>query len=193
MDRIDDDKIVFYFEHQRHIDEWASLPRQAREATSEWLRTVSVDLATAANDLGADLYEKLDDAWPLVGLRHRSWPMSIDGTPRVLVALSWQHNAATFAGQTAPFVGVRTAEPNTEGRDDAASVRAAVRVAAGAWLHSPYWALYRYERATGEYWKDLRPYREQLLATVSEVWDLAAPLLDGAFPERRDIDALDTN
>ena len=78
MNRIEDERIKFYFEHETQIREWAGLVDEVSEFVNRFYRSLEGDLHEALrNDRitykGVEVF-LADGDWPGLGLRRQDWP-----------------------------------------------------------------------------------------------------------------------
>lgn len=177
MNEIKDERVRFYLKHQELIDAWAALASDASEEANRFLRSMTEDIEALASEIGSPWRANFavdDPAWPMIGLVVPEW---IDGTGRPLVeiGLLWDRRNVTFAGRARPVVAVTL----DYGRELGKAVRQALRSEAAevakehGYTVAQYWAFYRAEPAAGgAYWDDLTPYRQKLLQSVRETWEI---------------------
>ena len=185
MNRIEDERIKFYLEHEAQIQEWAALKVEVSTFADRFYRSIERDLAAALGsgriDDG-DVESSLDDNgnWPGLVLRRRDWPNG-RGVPHV--RLEWQRKSASFSSdQGTPVVGVKT---NLEHYKRPFTKEARPKYPRS----SGWWAAYVYvDPPTDGYWKDdnLKAYRDFLVETMFTAWKDLAPLVDEAVGHPRD-------
>ena len=176
MNRIDDEPILFYLEHQDRIREWAALEAEVREFADRFYRSLKTDLDTALRngrvEDDVELFFHEEGAWPGIALRRQSWPKD-DEDPDV--RLEWNRRKVCFAVDEDIYVGVRAKShrevfagetcPDYTGRPS-------------SWW--PVWA--EIEGPSGRFWEGdgLEKYRHRLVDTVLSAWNDLAPLVDKA-------------
>lgn len=177
MNRIEDERIKFYLEHEAQIREWAALEAEVCKFIHRFYRSLKDDLDAALwvgkipdDDVESFLHE---GDWPGVGLRRQGWP---EGEEDPVVRLEWSRKKAFFPPHGWLICGVRTSvkryrRPFTkEARPRYPS-------------RSPSWPAYKdVEPPTGRFWEgdNLREYRGHLVATIIKAWRDLAPLADKA-------------
>ena len=177
MNRIDDEPIRFYLEHQDRIREWADLEAEVCEFADRFYRSLRTDLDTALKsgrlkDDDVELFFHEEGNWPGIALRRQSWPKA-DEDPDV--RLQWDRKDVCFAPDDL-YVGVRAkrhrdvftreACPNYPGKPDS------------------WWPVWRTIRGpSGRFWEGdgLKEYRHRVVDTVLSAWNDLAPLVDEAF------------
>ncbi|KYF89758.1 hypothetical protein BE20_19690 [Sorangium cellulosum] len=193
MNRIDDPRAVFYLRNQPLIEEWAAIGESVADLAHGFLCSCADGIAELASELSpdVDVYKFLEDDedWPKILLVLPGWfPSSqaglvhgVDVAPRVGVGLEW-NKSRRLNFTTSPacaFTGVWVDIDIAGGKELSRKLRAAFGEAGILKQHrltsSAWWPAYRYETATGDYWNDLAPYREQLIQSVRSHWMEFAP------------------
>ena len=179
MNRIEDEPIRFYLEHESRIREWAGLEAQVREFADRFYRSIRNDLDAALRrgKVADDGVESFDDepdrGWHGVGLRRQGWPSDKNDPD---VRLEWKRASARFSRDTNLVCGVRTdvrdyREPFTKERRPRFP------------RQSPLWPAYSYvEPPADRFWEgdNLKEYRDYLVRTILTAWRDLAPLVDKA-------------
>ncbi len=185
MNRIEDERIRFYFQHEAKIREWARLEGKARKFVHRFYRSLEDDLDAALKS--GKIAEKdvesffSDSEWPKLGLRRPSWPSSQGGDgPRV--TMEWQRKKALFPPRGSLALGVRW--------NAMAATWAFPREAHPDYpKKSQYWPAYRYsvEPPKDNFWEgdNLKDYREALVEKILKAWKDLAPLVDKALDQPR--------
>ena len=176
MNRIDDEPIRFYLEHQDRIKEWAALEAEVREFADRFYRSLKTDLETAlrsgsVKDDDVELFFHEEGNWPGLALRRQSWPKG-DEDPDV--RLEWNRRHVCFAADGDLWVGVRAkgyGEIITREACPSFPDRASwwpVRVTIGG--------------PSGRFWEGdgLKEYRHRVVDRVLSAWNDLAPLVDEA-------------
>ena len=181
MNRIEDERIKFYLEHEAQIREWAGLEAEVSKFVDQFYRSLKGDLDTALRsgriaDSGVESFlgasERWPD-WPGLSLRRPDWPKG-DGNP--VVRLEWNRKKARFSADENLVCGVCTTveryrEPFTK------EARPAYP------RSSQWWAAYRnVDPPGGRFWEgeNLKQYRNDLVETILTAWEDLAPLVDEA-------------
>ena len=179
MNRIEDERIKFYLQHEARIREWAGLEPEAREFVSQFYRSIKGDLDAAlrSEKIAADGVESFFDEkhkdYQGVGLRRYDWPKA-DEDPDV--RLEWRRSLARFSRDGYLICGVRTKreryrQPFTEERCHNYPIS------------SEWWPAHtNVDPPDDKFWEgdNLKKYRDYLVATVLKAWQDLAPLVDKA-------------
>ncbi len=205
MNRIEDERIKFYLEHEDRIKEWAAIGKDVFEFAHRFYLSLQADVNKAISrspDWEAVSCVRPDDKWPQVGLRRTSWPYSPelpDGgsafSPKIVI--EW-HRASTGFSPGHLVCGVQIGEEVEESKRfdlcrDAQGRRKVVPAVPvlDKYPDGPnaYWFKYRrLERPDPGYWKDdgLAKYRKYLLDQLCKAWSDLAPLMDEAAKRARE-------
>jgi len=115
MNRIENEQVKFYFEHEERIREWAKLETEASKFVDRFYRSLKRDLDAALTDgrIADDDTESVivGGSWPGVGLRRRGWP---DGADDPVVRLEWSRKSALFPPHGWLICGVLGHDPDHE-------------------------------------------------------------------------------
>lgn len=178
------DKVAFFLEHQRHIDEWAALKEDAQAAADAFFRQLVGPFAELAPSLGADvrLYPSLEGNHPKFYFIRDGWlGPERKGAP-ACVAFEWNRKHVAF---DKAFSGIWT---NNTGAPDYVKLHATLsREVDAAGLRKtqapvPWWPILTYERPTGAaWWTDLPVFRDQLVETMRLRWTTLSPVIDRAL------------
>lgn len=183
MNRIEDERIRFYLEHEARIREWAGLEADVREFVNRFYRSIQDDLDAAVNsgqvvDDGVESFFEENGDWPGLGLRRRDWPKGGDDPD---VRLEWNRKSARFSPDENLVCGVRTTEyryrpPFSKEKCPAFPYR-----------NSSWPAYARVDPPVGRFWEDenLKDYRSYLVQTILKAWGDLAPLVDEAVGHPR--------
>ena len=179
MNRIEDERIKFYLQHEARIREWAGLETEVREFVDRFYCSIKDDLDTALSGgkINADGVESFLDEehpnWPGLGLRRRGWPKG-DKDPDV--RLEWYRKSARFSRDENLICGVRTTVDCYK--------RPFTKEACPYFpRRSAWWAAYaNVDPPVGDFWENdnLNEYRDDLLKTILKAWRELAPLVDKA-------------
>lgn len=181
MNRIENEHIKFFFQHEERIREWIGLEAEVIKFVDRFYRSLRGDLDAALGNGGiaADGVESflVGGAWPGVGLRRQDWPKGDDDPD---VRLEWQRKSALFPPHGWLICGVRT-----NVNDYRAPFTKEARP--GFTREAHWWPAFRnVEPPVGRFWEgdNLKEYRARLVETVFEAWDELAPLVDEAVGRR---------
>ena len=182
MNRIDDPRLVFYMRHQNLIEEWAAVADDVRRAAIDFYESLADDLEGVASNLGDEVEVwRREGTWGQVGLHKPSWHTDKDN-PRVAIALEWYRKNCSFVGGNLT-VGVWVNPQAPGGKELSAALRERTRNQPGHARFpssSAIWPAYRETpHAQGDHWwEDLAPYRQQLVAAITECWGSLADDID---------------
>ena len=179
MNRIEDDRVAFYLKHQERIEEWAALAEDSSEIAHDFLCSLADDLNQLVVHLGATVRLDNDSAhasWPSYLLALPEWYASSTGDLRAAIALGWHKDSSlcfTIPNRCA-VTGV-WANKDLDGGGELSKELKATFMEAGILRErglstSVWWPAYQSQIAKGEFWKDLLPYRKQILDSIRCVW-----------------------
>ena len=183
MNRIEDEPIRFYLEHEARIREWAGLEAEVREFVDRFYRSIKGDLHAALRsggvaDDGVESFVDDTEAWRGLGLRRQGWPRGKDDPD---VRLEWNRNSARFSAGGHLICGVRT---NVERyRHPFTKERCPSFPRQNAW-----WPAYaNVDPPAGRVWEgdNLKEYRDYLVQIILKAWKDLAPLVDEAVGHPR--------
>ena len=180
MNRIEDEQIKFYLEHEARIREWAGLEADVSKSVDGFYRSLKGDLDAALRrgriaDSGVESFlaaEPWPD-WPGLGLRRQDWP---EGAEEPDVRLEWSRKSARFSADENLCCGVRTNMKRYRGPFTKEARPAFPR-------SSTWWPAYRnVDPPVGRFWEgdNLGEYRNDLVETILTAWKNLAPLVDEA-------------
>lgn len=182
MNRIEDERIKFYLQHEAQIREWAALEAEVRKFADHFYRSLETDLTAALSrgrladhDVEAALHAEGD--WPAVILRRHDWPKESQDPD---VRLEWHRQRVRFSNADQLICGVRT---NVERyRQPFTKETCPNHPNQNFW-----WPAYtNVGPPLGQFWEDdnLQKYRDHLVETVLNAWRDLAPLVDEAVGHR---------
>ena len=183
MNRIEDESIKFYLEHQARIREWAGLETQVREFVDRFYRSIQGDLDAAlkGGKIAGEDVESFFHEMPNyrgLGLRRHDWPRGDEGPD---VRLEWHRGLVRFS-EGDLICGVRTTveryrQPFTK------------ETCLNHPRHNAWWPAYAsVDPPSGKFWEgdNLKEYRDFLVETIFAAWKDLAPLVDEAVGHPRD-------
>ena len=179
MNRIEDEPIRFYLEHEARIREWAGLDAQVREVVNRFYRSIKSDLDTAlrCGKVGEDdvesFFDDTEKNWSGLGLRRQGWPR---GKSDPDVRLEWSPPKARFSPGGHLICGVRTDEKRY--REPFEKEKCPGFPQKNGW-----WPAYvNVAPPVGKFWEgdNLKEYRADLVQTILTAWKDLAPLVDKA-------------
>ena len=181
MNRIENEHIKFFFQHEARIREWAALESEVIKFVDRFYRSLRGDLDAALGNgrIAADGVESflVGGHWPGVGLRRQGWP---DGGDDPDVRLEWQRKSALFPPHGWLICGVRT-----NVNDYRAPFTKEARP--GFPRQTQSWPAFKdVDPPDGRFWEgdNLKEYRDHVVETIFEAWDALAPLVDEAVGRR---------
>ena len=181
MNRIENEQIKFFFEHEERIREWAGLETEVIKFVDRFYRSLKGDLDAAIADgripMTASSRFSWEEPWPGVGLRRQEWP---EGDQGVDVRLEWNRKRACFPPHGHLVCGVCSSvaeyrEPFTK------------EAHPGFPLQNQWWLAHKgVDPPGGRFWQgdNLKEYRNHLVETILEAWKELAPLVDEAVGHR---------
>lgn len=177
MNRIEDERIKFYFEHETRIREWAALEAEVSKFVDRFYRSLKVDLEEAIRDdkfaeKGVEAF-LTDGNYSGLGLRRQTWP---EGDEEPDVRLEWHRKPARFSEDGWLICGVRTNVKHHREHFTKETCRDYPEA-------SPWWPAYRKVNPPGDrFWDgdNLKKYRNDLVETILAAWSDLASLVDEA-------------
>lgn len=181
MNRIENEQIKFFFQHEERIREWIGLEAEVIKFVDRFYRSLRGDLdaALANGRIAADDVESflVGGDWPGVGLRRRGWPEGDDDPD---VRLEWQRKKALFPPHGWLICGVRTNVNDYR-------VPFTKEARPGFPRQTQYWPAFKdVDPPDGGFWEgnNLEEYRARLVETIFEAWEELAPLVDEGVGHR---------
>ena len=174
MNRIEDDRLLFYIEHARQIREWAALGDEVRDAAHEFLTGVYHRFEDR-DDLPADAVtgsKGIDGNFPEISLHLDAW-QDETGKPLTRVALSWTKRTVGLDPRSAPYLGVTTDPTTSEGKGRSDRLRAALethRASVAAKAVNWWPAQRRIPPDITDGSIDLQRYETELIAALVQEW-----------------------
>ena len=176
MNRIEDEQVKFFLEHEAQIREWAALEGEVSKFVDRFYRSLKGDLDAALRSgrIAEDGVTSFltGGNWPGLGLRRQGWPK---GEHDPDVRLEWTRKAH-FPPRGRLMCGVRT---------DVESYRSPfTKEARPAYPESNnWWPAYRnLDPPKGRFWEEdnLKEYGNYIVETILTAWKDLAPLVDEA-------------
>lgn len=192
MNRIVDERVRFYLQHARQIDEWAALESDACKFVDQFYLSVQDPIARLVEHGSLDddietFIRDLENPYPQIGLRRKSWPRggSEPCSPRVV--LEWRKGKTTFHGDCWRICGLFMSD-NANRKAWAEFLTKERRPTYPR--SSDYFGAYR-SLSGREVWKDehIDAYRSELAETVRKAFCDLAPLVDEYLGHLRRSDA----
>lgn len=177
MNRIEDEQVKFYLEHETQIREWAALEVEVSKFADRFYRSLEDDLHAALRndriiDEGVEVF-LADGDWPGLGLRRQDWP---EGDEEPDVRLEWSRKTARFSAGGYLICGVRT-------REERYRVPFTKEARPSFPRSSTLWPAYKHvDPPKNRFWEDdnLMEYRDYLVKTILDAWNDLASLVDEA-------------
>ena len=179
MNRIDNEQIKFFFQHEARIREWSNLETEVNKFVDGFYRSLKGDLDAAlrsgpndADGIKSSLVEGTH--WASLLLCRRDWHEKAN------VRLDWKRNAG-FPPYGQLECGVRIPDKKYSGPFTKEACRHYPK------RYSVLYPAYReVEPPDGRFWEgdNLKKYREHLVETVLRAWKDLAPLVDEAVGYR---------
>ena len=187
MNHIDDERVAFYLRHQQRIEEWAALAGDTAKVAHGFMCSLADDLDQLAKELGSTVIVAKDmdnPSYPSFLLAVPEWYVtpSMDEL-RVGVGIVWHRTSGL--GFTIPEKCAHTGVWANRDLDGGLKLSRELKAAFGdAGLLREHelksyvwWPAYRWEIATGDFWKDLSPYRKQILDSIRFFWRDFTPII----------------
>ena len=193
MDRIDDERICFYLRNREDIDQWCALRQEASRALDTFLQESADEIEALAAQLGDDVVTRANlrggRGGSYIRFFRKGW---IDGHKvRAAIELGWRGSGAVFFPQprreqawVAVWVnrGARGgAELVVTARQEFSDRAKKLKLTSGSSTSShPVW---RYQSPRREFWKNLAPFRQQIIDDLQKFWDEFSGNLDDFLRE----------
>ena len=186
-DEIDDDRLRFFLERRKLIQEWVRAGSAEPAAVDSFLRTLGEDLEVLASERGASVVTRVIGTETQLGLARPEW--DAPEYPKAAVAIGWNRSVRFEGATEACWIGLRVRQSGTF-RPFYERMREAVaaldkhplfksRSASQNWLEYGYFPCTR-----PSYWESLSGYRADLLAVIAHAWGRYEPVI------QRQIEAL---
>lgn len=127
MNRLDDDRLLFFIEHADRIRTWAALGREVAELTDRLLDEVHVGFESRSDlpDVAVARASSENKRFPHLALHREAWQDDA-GEPLVRVAVSWDRRNLGLDPAVAPYVGVTTNPMTAAGSELSRRLRVAL-------------------------------------------------------------------
>ena len=175
MNRIENEQVKFFLEHEARIREWVALEGEVSKFVDRFYRSLKDDLDAALGREGIKDGVRsflIEGDWPGLGLRRQDWPGSDDP----VVRLEWSRKNAFFPPHGSLYCGVSTSVESYRSPF--------TKEARPAYPQSSrWWPAYRsLDPPKDRFWEDdnLKEYRDYIVETILEAWKDLAPLVDEA-------------
>lgn len=185
MERIDDERLLFFIEHAAQIREWAALEGEVHDLTDRYLRGMVVRWKEQAPAIDGALHAaSLNDAWPRYDLYKSTWVQG--ASPIVAVTLEWNGKRVSLDADAAASIGVRidaNADAAADLRQPLLDALATHRKATGG-RSGKFWLALRRVPPDPDRPGDLAAYEGRLLAALLEEWHATAIQVDQVLMSR---------
>ena len=184
-----DDRLRFFLEQQKQIQEWAALAVEVQEAVDGLLRDLRVDLTAdpRVGDLDIRVGTHVNSETATGPVLYRpAWCFDAEGVPDVGIAMGWDGKvdpAGLSLRTTMPYVGVVTAHQTNPGR----SIEARLRAGSAARLNETpkykvgsHWVVFRLLTPNRDWWRDVPTWRKGLVDELLAAGTRWAGLVDEA-------------
>lgn len=192
MDRIDDQRVIFYLKHRRDIDAWAALRKEASQVLDDFLKESAEEIGQLALQLGDEVISRfsLSSQTRAVRLLRKDW--RVGKQTRAAIQLAWPGTQVLWGSAPAvrgepPYVSVWVNRHAGKGVAIAKALRASLAprakkldLSTGASTSSnPVW---KYQVPKEEkYWEDLGIFRQHLISQVEWFWTEFSADIDSAL------------
>jgi len=187
MNRVEDERVAFYLKHQRRIEEWAALAEDSALVAHEFLCSLSDDLERFAEESGTEITVEKDPdnpSYPSFLLALPEWYTTPSRDElRTAVGVTWHrtNNLGFTIPERCAHTGVWANRNLAGGLELSRQLKAAFGDAGllreNELKSYVWWPAYRWEIASGDFWKDLSPYRQQILASIRFFWTTFVPIM----------------
>ena len=175
MNRIEDERIKFYLQHEERIREWANLESEVIEFADRFYRSLKgdIDAAIRSVEIADDGVDSFLHGAPYGGLslRRQGWPERSEDPD---VRLEWYTKRPCFSPNGHLICGVRTKVEEYR--------LPFTKEARPAYPHQNSWwpAYNNVEPPADGFWEgdNLKEYRKYLVETILKAWEDLAALVD---------------
>ena len=173
MNRIENEQIKFFFQHEAQIREWAKLVTEANKFMDRFYRSLKGDLdaALGSGSIAADGVESFlyDGAWPSLGLLRQDW------REKANVHLGWKRNAS-FPPHGQLYCGVYISDKKYRNPFTKEACPDYPK-------RSELYPAYKDVKPPDRFWEDdeFKKFRGDLVETILTTWKDLAPLVDEAI------------
>lgn len=182
---LDDDRLQFYLRNRKRLEEWASLGKEARQATVDAFIGLGTQIGVLGTGLGAETWPEANGDFPSFGMFRSTWPRSGEA-PLLSVRLEMNRRVVDPASAAAaPYVGVAVRDPTQAGDTLNDRLRAlGTGPLAGEKKFkrlSVWWPAHRPVVAGESWWESPDQWFELMIRALEETWSTFAPGIDGAL------------
>ncbi len=181
MKSIENEAIRFYLKNYSTIREWADIENDLNRESILFLESLGDDIKVAANSLDANCYIQFADNYPYYSLAKPHWFLKSDENLVVAIGLHWEKKVNFMDEYKRPYVGLWANRNTPQGNQLSPIIRS--NLASIITEHNlrqeedwPVWKLVK--PPNEEFWKDLTPYRDLLIKSISNMWILLHEEID---------------
>lgn len=179
MERIEDERLLFFIEHAAQIRQWAALESEVRDLVDRFLTDMVKRWLKRDPVIQGALHASAGgEQWPRYDLYRPVWLH--DGKPMVSVSLEWHSRRVGLDPDVMPTVGARV-RSNTKGgperRQDLQAALAAHRKTTGG-DSNKYWAAFRRVTPAPDDPGNLDAFETRLCDALEEEWHATIAPID---------------
>ena len=179
MERIEDERLLFFIEHAAQIRQWAALDGEVRDLADRFLTDMVQRWLEDEPLIDGALHKRSGGGqWPRYDLYRPSWVR--DQIPLVTVSLEWHSRRVGLDPDSTPVIGSRVgsrADETGERREQLQRALAAHREATGG-DSSKHWTAARRVPADLEDPGNLHRFETRLVEELTAEWQATAPHID---------------
>jgi hypothetical protein len=181
IERIDDEPVRFFLEHQRIIEEWANLSKEVQRVSQSIMKKLAAELGERTPTDAEIWTGNAGGSYTMAVYYKPNWNTIADGEPSFGVGLVWSDSLQL--GTNAPMIGIRVNEHLADsqrvrvGLDECSNDLAKVGLKPGRnWASWPAWGTL--EDPEWGFWDDLSSWTNSVLSSVEQAYATVSPLLD---------------
>jgi len=172
MNNFDDERILFYLNHRKLIDQWTEIRSEVPSRTHKFLFELEDDIQELGEMLGADIkLYKEESGYPKLSLHRNTWPIG-DNKPAVGIGIEWGGKSVDLQDRP-PYVGVWTNRHTLTGialsemlNQSLNSVALRYGMQQSKWFPVKLHIHCEYE----QFWLHLDDYRQHVLSEIELMW-----------------------
>ena len=179
MERIEDERLLFFIEHAAQIRQWAALEGEVRDLVDRYLDGMVQRWLGDDPLIDGVLHTRGGGShWPRYDLYQPSWVL--DGVPLATVSLEWHSRSVGLDPDTTPVVGSRVHgddDETGERRQRLQNALAAHREVTGG-DSNKHWTAFRRATADAEDPGNLHRFEARLAEELTAEWHATATHID---------------